>query len=80
MRCCTGVNELINMDEYELSDLTRKGVPSIEEEVAALDEELVLAELEYILRQAARYEARDPYCIGSVLYRLRTVSAPYCWM
>ena len=46
--------ELINMDERDLFNLTDKGIAGVEEEAAAFNEELVLSEIDYILRQAAR--------------------------
>ena len=42
------------MDEHDLSILTNKGMAGVEEEAAAFNEELVLSEIDYILRQAAR--------------------------
>jgi hypothetical protein len=52
-----GFYNLLNVDEEEVFDRFRAGVAAIEKEVADLQDKMVAAQLDYILRQRARVKS-----------------------
>ena len=57
--CNTGLSELIQVDDDELSDLTKGGIARIEEEVGNLGDEDAVLDLNYILKEKTSEKKYD---------------------